>query len=113
LEAYPQVEGRSLDELAWKHIRQYVAETGTMPSRFLNNYVVFTVMTIIRRERVTFAIEQRRWQACPDCLVQLRQKLIMDMGVRTNWFHISKFKIQIQNAASQINKIFIDEDKKT
>jgi hypothetical protein len=35
-------------------------------------------------------------------LVQLHQKLIMDMGVRTNWFRISKFKMQMQRHRKKI-----------
>jgi hypothetical protein len=78
--AYPHVEVRSLDELAWKHIRQYVVETGTIPSRLLNNYVVFTVVTIIRQKRVAFTIEQRRWQACPDCAELVNLKRLKGRG---------------------------------
>jgi hypothetical protein len=74
VEANPHVKVRSLDELAWKHARQYV-ENGEASSRILNNFVVFKVMDQIFYERVAFTIEQRRFLHCPDCeeLVKMDQ----------------------------------------
>jgi hypothetical protein len=80
LEAYPHVQARSLDELTWKHIRQYSVDTGTMSSRLLNNYVVFTVMHIIRWDRVDFSIEQRRRELCPDCEKLVNKKQFKGVG---------------------------------
>jgi hypothetical protein len=71
-EGRPHVQARSLDELAWKHTRQYVGRSRRR-KRLLNNFVVFSVLNIIRWKHAAFTIEQRRWFACPDCekLVEL------------------------------------------
>jgi hypothetical protein len=72
-EGRPHVQARSLDELAWKHTREYVEKKSRRRTRLLNNFVVFSVLNIIRWKRAAFTIEQRRWFACPDCekLVEL------------------------------------------
>ena len=66
VESYSHVTFIPIDDLVYQHVK-YAVRHERLPKRYLNNFYVFRIQTLLQSEKVAFLIEQRRIHHCKDC----------------------------------------------